>query len=41
MFEYLLMQVYKNTVQPSGGKSPKKHSVGVYFWQHGTFWVPN
>jgi len=23
-------------------KSPKKQSVGVYFWQQGTvFWVPN
>jgi len=27
---------------PSGQKSPKKQSVWVYFWQHGTvFWVPN
>jgi len=23
-------------------KSPKKQSLGVYFWQYGTvFWVPN
>jgi len=22
-------------------KSPEKQSVGVYFWQYSTFWVPN